>query len=421
MINFLLMDLTVYPSQISGVVTANPSKSHMQRVIVACLLAGGRSVISNPSFCDDAKATLSVTVDLGAKVKNKKNRVIISGGFDPVGNTLNCGESGLGLRMFSAVAALSEKEITLVGQGTLKSRSVEMIEKPLTDLGARVTLKQGKLPVTVCGPITGGKTIVDGSLSSQFLTGLLMALPLAEKDSELIVRNLKSRFYIDLTIKVLKDFGVKVVNNNYIHFFIPGGQSYKNREYAIEGDWSGAAFLLVAGAIGGEVEIENLDINSSQADRRILDILNQFGARINKSNNGIRVTKAEMKPFNFDATDSPDLFPPLVVLAAYAKGKSRIKGVSRLAGKESNRAEALVEEFGKVGIKIETDGDDMTIHGGAVTGGTINSRNDHRIAMAAAVAGVGAGGSINIQGYECINKSYPDFFTDYQKTGGKIQ
>jgi len=414
------MDLTVYPSRINGVVTANPSKSHMQRAIVAGLLAGGRSVISNPSFCDDAKAAMSVAVDLGAKVKVKKNRVIISGGFDPVGNTLNCGESGLGLRMFSAIAALSEKEITLVGQGTLKSRSVAMIEKPLTNLGARVTSKQGKLPVTVCGPITGGKATVDGSLSSQFLTGLLMALPLAQKDSELIVNNLKSRFYIDLTIKVLKDFSIEVINDNYEQFYIQGGQLYRSREYDIEGDWSGAALLLVAGAIGGEVEVENLDINSTQADKRILDVLKQFGARISKRNNIIHVTKSGMKPFNFDATDSPDLFPPLVVLASYAKGKSRIKGVSRLAGKESNRAEALVEEFTKVGIKIEIDGDEMTIYGGAVTGGTINSRNDHRIAMAAAVAGVGAVGNINIQGYECINKSYPDFFTDYQKTGGKI-
>ncbi|MBE9510078.1 MAG: 3-phosphoshikimate 1-carboxyvinyltransferase [Bacteroidetes bacterium] len=414
------MDLTVYPSQIYGVVTANPSKSHMQRAIVAGLLAGGRTVISNPSFCEDSKAALNVAMDLGAKVEVENKRVVISGGFDPVGNMLNCGESGLGLRMFSAIAALSGKEITLVGQGTLKSRSVAMIEKPLTDLGARVTSKQGKLPVTVRGPLTGGKATVDGSLSSQFLTGLLMALPLAEKDSELIVNDLKSRFYIDLTIKVLKDFGIEVINNNYEHFFVQGGQSYRSREYKIEGDWSGSAFLMVAGAVGGEVEVKNLDIGSSQADRRILDVLEQFGARIAPGVNTIRVTKAEMKLFNFDATDSPDLFPPLVVLASYAKGKSRIKGVSRLAGKESNRAEALVEEFTKVGMKIETDGDDMIVYGGGVTGGTIDSRNDHRIAMAAAVAGVGAGGSINIQGYECINKSYPDFFTDYQKTGGKI-
>ena len=414
------MDLTVYPSRIDGVVMANSSKSHMLRAIVAGMLARGKTVISNPSFCDDAMATMSVAVDLGAKVKVEINRVIISGGFGPVRNILNCGESGLGLRMFSAVAALSGKEITLIGQGTLKSRSVEMIEKPLTDLGVRVTSKQGKLPVTVCGPITGGKAIVDGSLSSQFLTGLLMALPFAEKDSELIVNDLKSRFYIDLTIKVLKDFGVKVVNNNYKHFFIPGGQSYKNSEYAIEGDWSGAAFLLVAGAIGGEVKILNLDINSTQADRRILDVLEQFGARISKSNNGIQVTKAEMNPFKFDATDSPDLFPPLVVLAAYAKGKSRIKGVSRLIGKESNRAEALVNEFLKVGINIEIDNENMIIMGGAIKGGAINSRNDHRIAMAAAIAGIGTEDRINIEDYECINKSYPDFFKDYEKIGGRI-
>ena len=413
------MDITVFPSQVNGVVTANSSKSHMQRAIVAGLLARGRTVISNPSFCEDSKAAMNIAVDLGAKVEVEKSRVVISGGFDPVGNILNCGESGLGLRMFSAVAALSGKEITLVGQGTLKNRSVTMIEKPLTDLGARVTLTQGKLPVTVRGPLIGGKTIVDGSLSSQFLTGLLMALPLAEKDSELIVNNLKSRFYIDLTIKVLKDFGINVINDNYEHFFIQGGQLYKKREYEIEGDWSGSAFLLAAGAISGEVEVENLDIDSSQADRRILDVLEQYGAKIKMKNNIVKVTKSEMKPFIFDATDSPDLFPPLVVLASYAKGKSRIKGVNRLAGKESNRAEVLVEEFLKVGIKIETDGENMIVQGGTVTGGTINSRNDHRIAMAAAVAGVGAGGNINIQGYECISKSYPDFFRDYQKTGGK--
>lgn len=414
------MNITVHPSQISGVVTANPSKSHMQRVVVASLLTGGKTVISNPSVCDDAKAALNVAVDLGAKVEIEKNRIIIAGGFDPVTNILDCGESGLGLRMFSAIAALSGKDITLAGRGTLKNRSVAMIEKPLIELGVMVTSKQGKLPVTIRGPLTGGKATVDGSLSSQFLTGLLMALPVVQKDSELFVNDLKSRFYIDLTIKVLEDFGIEVKNNAYKHFVIPGHQTYKPGEYEIEGDWSGAAFLLVAGALGGEVEIENLDVNSSQADKRILDVLEQFGARINRGNNAIRVTKAEMKPFNFDATDCPDLFPPLVVLASYAKGKSRIKGVSRLAGKESNRAEALVEEFTKVGIAIETDGDDMIVQGGPVCGGSINCRNDHRIAMAAAVAGIGARSSINIRGYECVSKSYPDFFTDYKKTGGKF-
>lgn len=414
------MDITVHPSKISGVVTANSSKSHMQRVVVASLLTNGKTVISNPSLCDDAKAALNVAVDLGAKVEIEKNRVIITGGFDPVTNILNCGESGLGLRMFSAIAALSCKKITLVGRGTLESRSVAMIEKPLIELGAMVSSKQGKLPVTIRGPLAGGKATVDGSLSSQFLTGLLMALPVVKKDSELFVNDLKSRFYIDLTIKVLEDFGIEVQNNTYKHFIIPGDQTYKPGEYEIEGDWSGAAFLLVAGAVGGEVEIENLDVNSSQADKRILDVLEQFGARINRVNNAIQVAKTEMKPFNFDATDSPDLFPPLVVLASYAKGKSRIKGVSRLAGKESNRGEALVEEFTKVGIVIETVGDDMIVQGGPVYGGSINCRNDHRIAMAAAVAGIGARGSINIHGYECVSKSYPDFFTDYQKTGGKF-
>lgn len=295
-----------------------------------------------------------------------------------------------------------------------------MIEKPLKKLGVSVTSNQGKLPVKVCGPLTGGKAHVDGSLSSQFLTGLLMALPLAEKDSELVVNDLKSKFYIDLTLKVMRDFGIEVRNDNYKHFFVKGGQFYRSREYDIEGDWSGSAFLCVAGAVGGKVEINNLNIDSCQADRRIIDVLEQVNATVDCVDDKIKVSRAGMNPFNFDATDSPDLFPPLAALAPYLKGQSKIKGVNRLIGKESNRAEALLEEFMKVGIKIDIDNENMIINGGAIKGGTMNSRNDHRMAMAAAIAGIGAEESITIEDYECIEKSYPDFFKHYEKIGGRI-
>lgn len=414
------MKRLISPSRIEGRVEAPASKSMMQRAVAAALLAEGKTVLYHPSFCNDALSALRVSEQLGASIQRGDSTVTVEGGGVPGGNTLNCGESGLGIRMFTAIAALNGNSITLTGEGSLLKRPMDSVIRPLQDLGVEVHTCNGFIPITVRGPLQGGETRVDGSVSSQFLTGLLMALPRARDDSRLTVENLKSRPYIDLTLRVLNGFGVRVDNRHYEQFDIMGNQKYRAREYIIEGDWSGAAFLLTAAAIAGRVEVGNLDPCSDQADRVILDALQQAGAGVEMNAGSVIVRKKRLIPFSFDATDCPDLFPPLAALAAHCPGESEIKGVSRLIHKESNRAAVLREEFGRIGITILLEGDRMLIRGGTVKSGTMDSHNDHRIAMAAAVAGLAAAGKVEINGCQAVCKSYPDFFRDIARLGVEV-
>jgi 3-phosphoshikimate 1-carboxyvinyltransferase len=298
---------------------------------------------------------------------------------------------------------------------------MRMIEDALTQLGVKCESTGGFLPLTIHGPLKGGNIEIEGSVSSQLLTGLLMALPVAMNDSQITVNNLKSRPYIDMTMQILKDFGIHVVNENYIKFSIPGNQSYKSLVYNVESDWSGAAFLLVAGAINGHLEIEGLNSASKQSDIAIMEAMRMAGALIHVENGKIEVSKSDMKGFEFDATDSPDLFPPLVALASYCKGETRIKGVTRLTYKESNRGESLKEEFAKINVRIGIDGDIMSINGGNVTGARVYSHDDHRIAMALAVAALGADSTVSIKDSHCVTKSYPGFFDDLRKIGAVVR
>jgi 3-phosphoshikimate 1-carboxyvinyltransferase len=294
-----------------------------------------------------------------------------------------------------------------------------MVEKPLAALGVRVQTKQGFPPIRICGPLAGGEALLDGSLSSQFLTGLLMALPLARTDSRIAVSNLQSIPYVDMTLQVLADFGVSVENDHYRSFFVRAGQTYAARSLPVEGDWSGASFLLVAGAIAGQVTVSGLRADSTQADRMLLQALEQAGADVRWQEQEVTVTRAQLRAFHFDATHAPDLFPPLVALACYCSGKSRIQGVERLYFKESNRALSLLQEFSRLGAKITITGNTMEIEGGPIAGGTVSSHHDHRIAMAVAVAALSAQAAIAIEASECVSKSYPQFFLDLAAIGGK--
>ena len=419
---------------IRGMVAAPPSKSFMQRVVGAALLSDGFTEIANPSFCDDSLAALEIAQDLGAKIWKEGDRLQIKGGIKAVKRELNCGESGLCLRMFPALASLTSEEIILSGSGTLFRRPVGMMEKPLQALGVECESQAGYPPLRLKGPLRGGKATVDGSTTSQFLTGLLLALPCAEGDSVLEVENLKSRAYIDITLKVASDFGISILNENYRNFYIKGRQKFRAREYSIEGDWSAAAFLLVAGALGGSVAVSGLELGSGQGDRKILEALEACGAHLSidgssaeadsgsgkENSKKIRVEKSILQAFTFDATDCPDLFPPLVVLACACEGLARIKGVSRLSHKESNRAKVLSEEFSKLGADISINGDWMEISQSRLSSGVVDPHHDHRMAMAAAVAGIIADGDILIKDPACVSKSYPNFFDDFRKLGGKV-
>lgn len=411
----------IKPGKVDGVCRAPSSKSELQRAIAAAFLARGHSEISFFGLCDDSRAALNIVEALGASVQSAEDRLIIEAGVRKPASSLDCGESGLCLRMFAPIAALFEEEIILTARGSLLKRPVAMVEAGLKNAGARCQSRGGFPPLIVQGPLAGGKILLDGSQSSQHVTGFLMALPLVDGDSELIVDNLRSMPYVKLTLAVLNAFGVSAdADFKNGRFLIREGQRYLPRSYSVEGDWSGAAFLLVAGAVAGRVTVTDLNPASLQADRNILSVLEECGAELSFSYQEVTVARDSLTAFDFNAEEAPDLFPPLAVLACYCRGKSRIRGTGRLRYKESARADALVDVLGRMGAVIQLDGDALEISGSDLNGGKVDSHNDHRIAMAAAIAALGSREGVEVDHPECVSKSYPHFFDDLErlKTGG---
>ena len=421
------MKVTIQPSQLKGVIQAPASKSSMQRACAAALLAKGKTIIQNPGHSNDDKAAIDIIQKLGAVTTSDNEELTVdSEGVKPVASEINCGESGLSIRMFTPLVALSDKEITINGSGSLATRPMDFFDEILPQLGVKIKSNEGKLPLIIQGPLIPANIEVDGSLSSQFLTGLLLAYAASDaKDVSIKVNNLKSKPYIDLTLDVMKRFGFKMPQNkNYEDFYFDTtthDSRLTTHDYIVEGDWSGGAFLLVAGAIAGPITVRGLDLASTQADKAIVDALMSANAGIAMEGKSIQLVPTEMNAFDFDATDCPDLFPPLVALASYCKGKTNIKGVTRLTHKESNRSLTLQEEFGKMGVKIELEEDVMIIHGGTgLKGSRVHSRHDHRIAMACAVAALKAEGETQIEEAQAVKKSYPDFYNDLEKLGADV-
>lgn len=421
---YTVMNVTIYPSTLSGTIQSNASKSSMQRACAAALLCNGTTIIKNPGHSNDDKAALDIIQKLGAMIVEENGDLRInSEGVKPISEEVNCGESGLSIRMFTPIVALSEKTIRINGSGSLLTRPMDVFDEVLPQLGVAIKSNKGKLPLEIKGPLMPKDIEIDGSLSSQFLTGMLMAFGSKAANITIKVSDLKSKPYIDLTLNVMKAFGVEVENRNYEEFFFKlSGSSYKGTTYTVEGDWSGAAFLLVAGAIAGKIIVKGLDVFSTQADKKILEALMDCGCQLSIEPEQIEIGSAPLKPFHFNATECPDLFPPLVALASYCNGKSVIEGTSRLTHKESNRAITLQEEFAKMGVQIDLQDDLMIVHGGAkLKSGTVHSRHDHRIAMACAVAALKAEGDVMIEEAEAINKSYPDFYEHLKKLGAIIK
>ncbi len=418
------MEQIIRPSALRGRVWAPASKSVMQRACAAALIRKGHTILNQYGTSNDDQAALGIIQALGATVKviDDNSLSICSPGF-PNGEgeggkrIIHCGESGLSVRMFTPVAALLSQPVAISGSGSLSGRPLHFFDQVLPQLGVRVNSRGGLLPLEVRGPLHPETITVDGSLSSQFLTGLLFAYGASVgKSVTIYCPGLKSKPYIRLTLQVMAAFGLRVPETMDLETFVfPECDNLpvlaQPIEYTIEGDWSGAAFLLVAGAIAGTIEVKGLDPESEQADRQILDVLAQCGCSFSWQRDTLLVAKTALQPFHFDATHCPDLFPPLVALAAYIKGKSSIQGVSRLAHKESNRALTLQQEFAKLGIQVSLQDDLMIIEGKEqVEGGTVTSHNDHRIAMACAVAALRARHPVHIQHAEAIHKSYPGFY-----------
>ena len=412
------MDKSVSAGSIKGTITPPSSKSYAQRAIALSLLTQGRTTLRNLEFCKDTRSALKCIEALGAKVEYiDESTITIEGGLRPTSATLHVGESGLATRLFTPIASLNPTPITIEGEGTLLYRPMTMMIEPLRQLGVEVKDGGGFLPIEVKGPIHGGEICVDGSVSSQFITGLLLALPLAEEDTTLHVSSPVSTPYIDMTIDTARRFGVEIMHNegDYTQFFIEGGQQYTATDLSIEGDWSGAASILVAGAIAGEVTIKNISTLSKQADTAICRALERAGAGLIIEQDSITVSKRKLRAFEFDATNSPDLFPALAALAAAAEGESVIIGTERLRHKESDRAETIQREYEKLGIEVDiSENNIMRIHGGDIRPATTYSHNDHRIAMSIAVSALRCEGEVIIEGAECVEKSYPTFFEDLE-------
>ncbi|MBR4952087.1 MAG: 3-phosphoshikimate 1-carboxyvinyltransferase [Alistipes sp.] len=414
------MDSTVpLGNRLQGRVTPPCSKSYAQRALAAALLASGRTTLRGIELCNDTRSAIAAIEALGASVEIiDQNTLIIEGGLAPRSNVLNVGESGLAARLFTPIASLGDKPICITGEGTLRHRPMSMMVEPLMELGVEVRDGGGRLPIEVCGPMRGGRVTVDGSMSSQFITGLLIALPVAERDTTIEVRGAVSTPYLDMTLETLKRFGIEVMyhEGDYSEFYIEGGQQYEAIDYTIECDWSSAAAIMVAAAIAGEVTISNISTLSRQADTAICRALERAGASIIIEQDTITVAHRKLEAFSFDATQCPDLFPALVALAAASEGVSTIYGIERLRGKESDRGEVLRDEYEKLGIDIELDYDEnvMRIVGGEPHAAKVDSHDDHRIAMSLAITALRLDEEVEIKNRECVAKSYPSFFEDLE-------
>jgi 3-phosphoshikimate 1-carboxyvinyltransferase len=411
------MQFHVLPKIVNGKIVVPASKSDAQRAIIAASLAIGNSKISNCGTSEDVLHVLKACELLGAKVESiGSNSYIISGGKYVNVTELNVGESGLAIRLLTPIVATQNQKTLLNGKGSLLKRPLLYFEQNLPKMNVEVKSTNGFLPIEVLGPLKGGTYTVDGSQSSQYISGLLMALPLVDDASDLFVESLASKPYVQMTFNTLEKFGIQIENNKFERFLIAGKQHYLPWDYHVEGDWSAASYWLVAAALGAEITIAGLSMSSLQADKKMLDALIVAGCNLQFSSDGISVNGNEKKAFQFDATHCPDLFPALVSFAAFCPGVSVISGVKRLKNKESDRGIALKTEFEKLGVLIELREDEMYIHGkNSIEGGDVFSHHDHRIAMCLAIVGLFSKNGVTIENAEAVAKSYPDFWNDLDK------
>lgn len=409
------MDIKITPKMLHGEVKMPPSKSVAHRMIIAAALANGRSAITNLSPSEDILATMDCIRALGAEISFEGNTAVIEGfsSKSPDKAVLDCHESGSTLRFLIPVACALGANATFIGSGRLPQRPITPLTDEFPKHGISFDFSSAEsgssLPCSVSGRLTAGRFEIRGDISSQFITGLLFALPLHNGDSEIVLTSpLQSKPYVDITISVLRDFGC-VVSETESGYFVKGNQRLAPFSGAVEGDYSQSAFFYVANAIGSELKIGGLNENSAQGDKQIVEICEKFAQSCGE-------------PFEIDCSDIPDLVPILSVLACFGKGKSRITNVARLRIKECDRLAAMEECLNAVGGKVTSGADHLEIEGvSALNGGMIDSHNDHRIAMSMAIAATRCVEPLIIRGAECVRKSFPNFFEVYGALGGEIE
>lgn len=392
--------VTIEPSKPLGQVVLPPSKSAAHRALICSYLARGGTV--KPII--DSQDMMATTNALKALQNGD--------------NIIDCFESGSTLRFIIPIAAALGKRVTFVGSGRLPQRPLDAYLELLPKHGVSVT-SEGGLPFTISGQLKAGHYEIAGDISSQYITGLLLALPLLDGDSAIhITTALQSKPYVDMTLSVMESYGVFVRETDF-GYLICGNQSYNKIDFDVEGDWSQAAAFMASGAIGGDVTVSGVNMNSLQGDRVICDILKAFGANIKAEETSVQTTQGQLKGTIIDASDIPDMVPALAVTAAFAQGETIIKGAGRLRYKESDRIKSTVENLRAMGVTADETDDGMVVIGASqLNGANLRGYNDHRIVMAFSVAAMFAKGTSTIDDAHSINKSYPSFFEDYRRIGG---
>ncbi len=414
------MKIKVYPSVLTGTIDAVPSKSLSHRALIAAGLATGKSQLFKLLEAEDIKATKNALLTLGVKL----NKTSITGGNLHVNHdVIDAKESGSTLRFMIPIALLLSQAVTFIGHGKLPERPLGVYEDLFLE-AFHYNNPPKTLPLTVKGPLKAGTYKVRGDVSSQFISGLLFALPLCQGNSIIkLTSSLQSKDYVSMTIDVLKRANVTIIENDE-EFIIPGNQSYQPFSMTIEGDYSQAAFFLVAGCISQTIAVRNLSSQSKQGDRAIVDILKAMnGTIVYDGDFTYRTSPSQTKGTLIDLKDIPDLGPILMVLAALSEGTTNFKNTERLKLKESDRLEAMITILKQFGVPITLKSDTLSIQGvGSLKGNqSFSGYNDHRIVMALSIAALKADGPIIIEGAEAINKSYPSFFDDYKSLGGTIE
>ncbi len=423
------MDMVnIKPAMLEGQVRIPPSKSIAHRAVIAAFLSKGKCSIENIDLSEDISATIGCIKTMGAQCKyNQKNRTLevfcekLKSTARRI--TLDCGESGSTLRFFIPIALALGFKCKFTGRGRLMQRPLEPYMKVFEEKGVKYKFENEVL--TTDGQLTAGKYVIDGSLSSQFVTGLLFALSTLSEDSEIVIEGeTVSKGYIDLTFATMTDFGIEIENKDYKSFIIKGNQQYRSMDYSVEGDFSQAAFFLVAGAIGCDVVCTGMNPHSIQGDKEILNVLRATGAEVEVGEKGrIRARyNPNMHGITVDAGEIPDLVPIMAVLLSFCRGESRIVNAGRLRIKESDRLRAIFSELRHLGVDITEGPDYLRIVGRQTLGGTtVSAWNDHRIAMSVAIAACRCEGDVGITGAQtAVKKSYPGFFEDYKGLGGTV-
>lgn len=418
------MRIKINPKNLKGQIMIPASKSLCHRAIICAGLSQGESNISNIMFSKDIEATCNAMKALGVGISIDKDKVKVSGKSSLLvkEKNINCNESGSTLRFMIPIAATLGQNVTFNGEGKLVERPLDDYYKIFKEKNIEYINNEGKLPLTIKGKLTPSEYRIKGDVSSQFITGLLFALPLLHGDSKIIITTeLESRGYVDLTIDMLNKFSINIENRNYKEFIIKGNQQYKSRDYDVEGDFSQVAFWLVAGLLGCDISCGGMNISSIQGDRGILDIIKSMSGEIEISDSFMKSIPKETTGAVIDAKDVPDLVPVLAVLASLSKGRTEIINASRLRFKESDRLKAISEELSKIGANIKETEDGLIINGvESFKGGEVRCWNDHRIAMALAVASVRCTEPLIIDGAESVSKSYPNFWEHFKELGGDI-